>query len=241
MKNTEKTDIRILLWDVDGTLLDFEKAEAAAIRKGFALHGLGECNDKMLADYSRINRGYWEKLERGEMTKQEILVGRFQEFFEKYGLDTNKAKAFNDDYQINLGDTIVFRDDAPEVLKQIPAGIGQYIVTNGTAIAQHRKLSLSGLDKVMDGYFISEEVGFEKPSATYFDVVLEKIREKFGPVDNSQILIIGDSLTSDIKGGNNAGILTCWYNPEGKSNDRDVQVDYEICSLQEIFELFFRR
>ncbi|MCR5033538.1 MAG: YjjG family noncanonical pyrimidine nucleotidase [Lachnospiraceae bacterium] len=232
-----KHNIQILLWDIDGTILDFEKAEEAAIRKGFAVHGLGECTDEMLADYSVINRGYWQKLERGEMTKPRILVERFREFFGKYGLDTTKAEAFNADYQVNLGDTICFRDDALSVIQRIPKDIGQYVVTNGTAIAQHRKLSLSGLEEIMDGYYISDEVGFEKPGIEYFNAVFADLRKKYGEVDPGKVMIIGDSLTSDIRGGNNAGLICCWYNPKGLKNDKGLRIDYEIRSLQEVPEL----
>ena len=101
--------IKVILWDIDGTLLNFEEAEKHAIRACFAQFGLGECTDSMLADYSAINRVFWQKLERGEMTKPEILIGRFTTFFEKYGLDTSCAPAFNAQYQISLGDTVMLQ------------------------------------------------------------------------------------------------------------------------------------
>ena len=107
--------IRALLWDVDGTLLDFGASERAGIRQTFASFGLGPCTDEMLADYDRINNKYWEMLERRECTKRQTMVWRFVEFFERYGL-TADVEAFNDEYQRRLPDTIVFRPNAWETL-----------------------------------------------------------------------------------------------------------------------------
>lgn len=102
----------VVLWDVDGTLLDFVAAEKAAIQSLFQEFGLGRCTDGMLARYSEINREYWRKLERGEMSKQQILVKRFEDFFREEGLDVSLGEAFNAAYQVRLGDTIVFCDDS---------------------------------------------------------------------------------------------------------------------------------
>jgi len=222
--------IRAVLWDVDGTLLDFLTAERAAIRRCFEIFGLGECTDAMIEDYSAINVRWWERLERGEYTKPEILVGRFREFFARYGLDSAAAEPFNEEYQIRLGDTIVFFPGAEETLAALKGRVLQCAVTNGTRAAQQRKLSLSGLDKVFDHIFISDDLGVEKPSPAFFDRVFRRI----GPIPPQEILIVGDSLTSDIKGGINAGIRTCWYNPWGRENTAALPIDYEIASLKEV-------
>ena len=227
--------ITTVLWDVDGTLLDFIAAEKAAIRKLFKEYDLGECTDEMLARYSKINRTYWVKLENGEMTKPEILVGRFRDFFVSEGLDPSIASAFNEKYQDRLGDadSIVYCDDSLNLLKSLRGKIRQYAVSNGTVAAQTKKLRLSGLGELMDGIFLSEEIGFEKPSIAFFD----KVFEQLGHVDRQQLLIVGDSLTSDIKGGNNAGILTCWYNPKKAAASFDYHIDYEISDLHEIYQI----
>ena len=227
--------IKILLWDIDGTILNFEKAEEAAIRKGFEENNLGVCTDQMLADYKQINKGYWEALERGEMTKEQILIGRFVEFFTKYNLDTSKADIFNKGYQVDLGDTICFNDDAYDLLVQLNKKYKQYAVTNGTAVAQHRKIDRSGIGEILEKCFISEEVGYEKPSEKFFEAVFEEIGIK--PSEESfknEKLIIGDSLTSDIKGGNNCGIKTCWYNPNHAGNESELRIDYEIDNIQQL-------
>lgn len=230
---------RILLWDIDGTVLNFDAAERAAIRKGFAAMNLGTCSDKMLSDYASINNKYWKMLERGELTKTEILVGRFREFFLKYGIDPRHADAFNAQYQIDLGDTICFNENVFELITNFKTAYKQYAVTNGTALAQHRKLSRSGLDRLLDGVFISDELGIEKPNKGFFDLAFSKIEKQIGSFVLDEVLIIGDSLTSDIRGGNNAGIKTCWYNPNALENTQGVQVDYQIRSFRELSAICF--
>ena len=191
----------------------------------------------MVARYSRLNVSYWERLETGELTKPQILRGRFEEFFAAEGIAFDRIDEFNAAYQLCLGDTICFIDDSYELVSSFCGRVKQYAVTNGTAAAQKKKLERSGLGALFDGVFISERVGFEKPSAEYFDRVFETI----GPVEKTETMIVGDSLTGDIRGGNNAGILTCWYNPAGKPNDRGVRVDYEIRDLHELEALLERQ
>lgn len=227
--------IKVLLWDIDGTLLDFLAAEKVAIKKCFAVCNLGECTDEMIARYSKINRKYWEMLERGEITKPQVLVGRFEEFFASEGIVTDCASEFNKEYQFRLGDTICFCDDGYELVKSLKGQVKQYAVTNGTKVAQDRKLTKSGLIELFDDIFISEVVGVEKPGIGFFD----KVWEKIGRYESDEVMIIGDSLTSDMKGGNNVGILCCWYNPNGTVNDKGVRVDYEIDNLQKVKEIIF--
>lgn len=225
--------IKVILWDVDGTLLDFEAAEKVAIRQCFASHDMGECTHEMLSRYIVINRKYWEALERGELTKPEVLVGRFREFFETEGLPVKHAESFNKEYQVRLGDTIVFCDNAFELLQKHKGQIKQYAVTNGTKVAQDRKLKNSKLDTLFDGIFISDVLGVEKPNKEFFDKVFEAI----GNYEKDEVIIVGDSLTSDIKGGNNAGILTAWYNPKRIENAKNVNIDFQISNLWEIEQI----
>ena len=224
---------KYLLWDIDGTVLDFLASEAYAIRALFKKYNIGECDDEKLQTYSQINVKYWQKLERGEMTKPEILVERFREFFGIIGVDASIAESFNRDYQVTLGDHIEFVGDAEKILLSQK---GRYVlaaVTNGTKIAQEKKLRLSGLDKVFDAIFISENVGAEKPSKEFFKVVFEKL----GITDKKEVLIIGDSLTSDMMGGITAGIDTCWFNPKKGENKLNIPVTYEIDDLGEIKDI----
>lgn len=227
--------IKVILWDVDGTLLDFEKAEYAAMKTCFEMFHLGECSDEMIERYSAINKKYWEMLERGEITKPALLVKRYEEFFALEGLDVSCAAAFNEEYQVQLGNTACFCDGAWALVSGLKEEgiVKQYAVTNGTKIAQDGKLKKSGLIDVFDDVFISEEVGVEKPGEGFFEHVWSVI----GRYTPDEVVIVGDSLTSDIQGGNNANILCCWYNPKGLTNNKDVRVDYEIRHLHEICEI----
>ena len=233
MKDYTKRKYDTLLWDIDGTVLNFLEAEKNAIRALFKKYGFPYCTDLMLSHYSGINRKYWEALERGEMSKKEILTARFKEFFSIYGLDTEAAESFNKDYQTALGDTIVFNDGAFDIIKGFKGTFVQCAVTNGTITAQKKKLLVSGLNDLFDHVFISEELGYEKPSPMF----MKCVKEAVPGLTEERTLIIGDSLTSDIKLGNNTGIDTCWYNPAGKSNDKGCSVTYEIRNLNELKDI----
>lgn len=225
--------IRILLWDIDGTLLDFKAAERAAIKSLFDEFSLGTCSDDMVRRYSEINDGFWRRLEQHEVTRQQVLVGRFEQFFTEIGVSPALAPEFNQKYQLRLGDTIVYRDDSLQIIKSLQGRVRQYAVSNGTVVAQSKKLRLSGLGVLMDGIFLSEKIGAEKPSPLFFDAVFEAIR----PSELSEVMIVGDSLTSDMQGGVNAGILTCWYNPERKPAPAGLRIDHTISDLHEILML----
>ena len=224
---------KVILWDMDGTILDFYAAERVGIKKCFQEFGLGECSDARLERYTAINIKYWEALERGEITKPQVLVGRFQEFFAEEGIDVGLAEEFNAAYQLSLGDTIVFHDQADQIVRDLKGKVMQVMVTNGSKEAQSKKLKTSGLGEVFDYIFISDYVGHEKPTMEFFNHVFAGIPS----VDKKDVVIIGDSLTSDIRGGNNAGIDTIWYNVEGLTNDLGVHVDFEITDLHEIYNI----
>lgn len=225
--------VKAILWDVDGTLLDFLAAEKAAIQRLFEEFGLGECTDDMVARYSSINDGYWKRLERGEITKQQVLIGRFREFFSELGLDPDLAEPFNARYQLALGDTVVHRDDSLKIVKALHGRVKQYVVSNGTIVAQTKKLQRSHLGEWMDGVFLSEELGAEKPSPAFF----EKVFAALPDIPKEDMLIVGDSLTSDMKGGLMAGIPTCWYNPQSLPRPADMAIAFEIQNLQQVYDL----
>ncbi len=221
--------IRHLLWDIDGTLLDFKAAENYGIRKCFALMQMGLCTDEMLARYSAINHSFWQKLERGEMTKPEILIGRFETFFKEEGLPLENAPRFNELYQYHLGDAAFYMPGGEEAVRYFKGRLAQYAVTNGTALAQERKLAKSGLDQLLDKIFISEKIGFEKPDIRFFEALFEATGAK-----PAECLIIGDSLSSDMQGGTNAGILRCYYAPDETPLPPEGAADYVVRHLNEL-------
>lgn len=167
--------IKTILWDVDGTLLDFGAAERAAILSLYRDFGLGTCTEDALRRYSQLNKTYWERLERREITKPELLVRRFQDFFGAEGLSVDAA-AFNAAYQTRLGETAIPRDDSVALVTSLRGRVRQYVVSNGTVQAQTAKLRRSGLDRLMDGIFLSERIGAEKPDIAFFRCRLRRHR-----------------------------------------------------------------
>ena len=244
--------IRVLLWDIDNTLLDFDYAEKESLRAEFLEFGLGDFSDEMLEVYMKLNRARWQKLERGEMDKKEVLEGRFRELFSLYGMDTRIACEFNDRYQELLGENVAFRDNSYELIKSLQGKYCLAIASNGTLKAQTGKLRNSGFDKLFDLFFISEQIGFEKPAKEFFDYAFEKINvwlkenevnctasgNKYnGLLRREEVLMIGDSLTSDIRGAVNYGIPVIWYNPKHVDNKSGVNPQFEIDNLSEVPKL----
>lgn len=221
-----------LLWDLDGTLLDFLYSQRIAVRQCFTLFGR-EVTDEMISRYSQINDNYWKRLELGEVTKEELLVGRFRTFFEEYDVRGIDAASFCEAYQEALGEVYCYIDDSLQICQALKGKVRQYVVTNGSIDTQINKMKISGLYDVMDGLFISDEIGTPKPQRGFFDYCLERLEEK----DKSKILVVGDSLSSDVKGGVQAGIATCWFRPAGTENISGYHPDYEIEKLYEIFDV----
>ncbi|WP_073997565.1 YjjG family noncanonical pyrimidine nucleotidase [Anaerococcus urinomassiliensis] len=227
--------IKYLLWDIDNTLLSFDLAERASMTKGFQLFDIDIRDKNALDVYKDINDKHWKMLEKGEKTREEILTGRFEEFFDLYDIDYDDSLVndFNLFYQEELGKQVFFNDYAKEVLQKLGKNYKQYAVTNGSKVAQTGKLRNSGLDKIFDGVFISEDLGYDKPSKEFFDIVFESIGSK----NKDEYILIGDSLTSDMLGANNAGIKNIWYNPKDFDNKASVKVDYKINNLKEVIEI----
>lgn len=223
---------KYILWDIDGTLIDFHAAEEVCIRGLLRKEGV-EITLEQFRAYQKINRGYWEALERNEITKPEVYVNRFRDFFALIGVSHIDTSTFNVDYQRGLAETVEMEKNAMEVLTTLAKNYKQYAVTNGSGVAQTGKLAKSGLDKIFEDVFISEELGFEKPNIEFFEIMEQSIPE----FNREEAIIIGDSLTSDMRGGNNAGITNCWYNPRHLKNETDVKIDYEIDKLTDVYKI----
>lgn len=222
-----------ILFDADATLFDFKRSEHDAVKDCLAFAGL-PTTDEVIQRYSEINDGYWKKLERGEVTKAELFTARWKDLLEYYGFDLDPQR-IADLYPSRLAERGYLMDGAEEICQALYGKVKMYIVTNGFATVQHGRFDNSPLRKYFDGMFISEELGAEKPSIAYFEAVFSKIPA----FDKEKAIIIGDSLTSDIKGGINAGIDTCWYNPTGKSAPEGIAITYVISKLSEIEKIVF--
>ncbi|MBE6732948.1 MAG: noncanonical pyrimidine nucleotidase, YjjG family [Ruminococcaceae bacterium] len=216
-----------IYFDLDNTLLDFSKSEYNAIRKLLSIHNL-PVSDEIAEVYSKINQTFWEAFERGDIKKEEIFAGRFKKLLEHLG-EERDAEVMAKDYFKCLSEGHDLIDGAEEILNRLKTqGYKLYATTNGVASTQYRRIKESGLEPLFDGIFVSEKIGHQKPSREYFDCVLQGTPEK----DKSKILIIGDSQSSDILGGVNSGIDTCWYNPKGLKATYFSK--YEISALCEL-------
>lgn len=224
-----------ILWDVDGTLVNFEASEEISLKKAAALQG-AEVSDEEIEIYKGINRKYWVMFEAGEVTKEFLYPARFRDWFEVIGLKGMDCDKMNEDYQVMLGQNPVLYEGAIELLKELSPSCRQYVVTNGSIVAQENKLEITGINKLMDGIFISEKMGVPKPEKAYFEKCAERI-EGYNP---RSTVIIGDSLTSDMQGGNNAGIACIWFNPSGLDNHKGLRIEGEVKTLQEIPEVLKR-
>lgn len=226
--------IKTVFLDLDDTILDFHKAEAVAISATFRELGVEPTGD-FLSEYSAINRSCWARLELGELTREEVLVERFRILYEAHSLSISpeKTQAL---YEDKLSYEHPFMDGGPELLGELFGKYDLYIASNGTAIVQDRRIALTGIAKYFKDIFISQRIGYNKPSREFFDICFSRI----SGFDKSEAIIIGDGLTSDILGGIGAGIKTCYFNPKRIKNETGITPDFEVHSLSEIPELLER-
>lgn len=223
--------IKTVLLDLDDTILDFHRTEAVAVSETLRMMGV-EPTAQVVERYSRINDGLWKQLEKGEVTREEVLVRRFEILYEELGIECSGQKT-RELYEKELSKSYFFVDGAKELLEELCDRFDLYIVSNGTAVVQDGRIRSAGIAKSFKDIFISQRIGVNKPNKVFFEKCFEKI-ENFS---SEQTVIIGDSLTSDIKGGNNVGIKTVWFNPHGKERSSDVVIDYEVSALGEIPKL----
>ena len=221
---------RFLFLDLDDTLLDFHKAEAIAVDKAFRAVGV-QPPPELIARYSAVNKLHWQMLERGELTREEVLVERFAYLFREQGIPADPAacKTYYEDY-LCLGH--FFMPGAEDILAYLAPRYRLYLASNGTARVQESRLKSAGIGGYFEQVFISQHLGAHKPSRAFFQRCFARIPD-FHP---EQALMVGDSLTSDIRGANGAGMAACWLNPRHEARLPDVTVDYEIRALAELRE-----
>ena len=223
-----------LLFDADNTLLDFDENERVSLAETFRHFGL-PCSDEILALYHEINIMYWEMLSRKEIERDVLLIKRFETLFERVGVKAD-AVAVENCYREGLGKGCQLMKGAIEVCRKLRKDYKLYIITNGVARTQHDRLDGSGLSRYMDGIFISDEIGYNKPDREFFEYV-EKHIPGFAC---DKALVVGDSLFSDIRGGVDYGIDTCWLNVYNADNTSEIKPTYTIRDIVELPELLER-
>lgn len=223
--------IKHLFLDLDDTILDFHLAERVALSGTFSEIGI-EPTDATMKRYSEINRSCWERLEVGELTREQVLTLRFSLLFSELGVVASPERC-QEIYEYRLSLEHPFMEGGAELLDELYGSFKLYIASNGTAVVQDRRIKDTGIAKYFDGIFISQRIGHNKPSREFFDGCFAAIPD----FDASEAMIVGDSLTSDILGGITAGMKTCYFNPKGRENKTDIKPDYEIRALSELLPL----
>ena len=222
--------IEFLLLDLDDTILDFKKSEEYGIKKTLRDAHI-DPTDAVCARYSQINDAHWKRLERGEITRDQVIVGRFAELFRELGSPAD-PRASAQAYMENMSSVHDYLPGAEDALKVLAKKYRLFLVSNGTASVQQRRLRDAKLYPYFEKVFISQIVGVNKPAKAFFDRCFAQIPD----FDPAKALMVGDSLTSDIQGGKNAGVATCWVNPSHAAAG-DICPDYEIEALHQLENL----
>jgi 2-haloacid dehalogenase len=220
-----------ILFDADGTLFDYDRAEASALERTFAQFGI-PFRRGAAETYRRINAEIWRQFEEGTISSQRLRTRRFELLAE--GLEVAfDPLAFSSRYLENLAQSVDLIDGAEQVLEALHGRVGLMLITNGLKEVQRSRLGHSTIGHYFSDVIISEEVGAAKPDARIFDVTFKRM----GFPPRSKVLIVGDSLSSDIRGGWDYGIHTCWFNPRGNSRTGELRMHYEIADLAELLDL----
>ncbi|MGX7030081.1 YjjG family noncanonical pyrimidine nucleotidase [Vagococcus zengguangii] len=218
-----------LLLDLDNTILSFDQAEKYALRKLLEEQAI-DWDESLFESYHQKNKALWQALEKGKVARDYVLSQRFVELFHQLDVEVD-GHAMDQLFRSYLAEEIFFMPRAKEVLTELKKDKQLYVVTNGVADTQKKRIEKAGLASYFDELFISEEIGHQKPSPLFFDHVLANVEEQ----NQAEILVVGDSLSADILGGNQAGLDTCWYSP-GKANEV-IQPTYQIKALDELLTL----
>lgn len=220
--------IEFLFLDLDDTILDFHKAERIALAKTIRSFGI-EPTEEILARYHAINKWHWEQLELGTLTREQVLVKRFETLLREQGIQADPVQV-QASYEKNLSIGHYFMPGAEEAVEELSKKYRLFLASNGTASVQKGRMTSANLYRFFEQVYVSQEIGHNKPSKAYFDACFFRIPD----FDPARAMIVGDSLTSDIRGGINAGIKTCWVNPAHAPGRADIRPDYEIEALSQL-------
>ncbi len=219
---------RIALIDADNTLLDFTRSEQEALCDCLRARGL-PTHREITAAYAKINDDHWKLLERGQITREFLRINRFAVFFKTYGFDADPER-MAEDYMAALSTKSYLMDGALTMCRRLYGKCRLFIITNGNTFVQKGRFDPCPLAPLFEKCFISEEMGCAKPEAAFFDAVAALIPD----FDPRETIVVGDSLTSDIQGGINAGLDTCWFNPKRKPLSRGITPTYIAESFDDI-------
>lgn len=220
--------IKDILIDLDDTILDFSMAERSSLIKTLNDFGFNPTS-KQLERYSEINLLHWKRLEKGELTHEEVKVKRYETFFKEIGLDRTGVEGTRK-YESYLRQSYFMLDGARKMLDGLSEKYRISVVTNGLKKDQEGRIKGAKIDKYFSNFFNSQDIGYSKPDKRFFDHCIKAIKD----FERDKTVIVGDSLTSDIKGGINAKIKTIWFNKKGIINCTDIKPDYEVKTLDEI-------
>jgi len=220
---------KLILIDADNTLFDYDKAEAFALQSSLNDFGVTKDLEQIQNDYRAINKAMWQLLEKGQITKEALSLERFNALFEKHAL-TIRAKDFSQTYLRYLGQSSFLIKDAESIIKYLYEHYTVVIVTNGIKQVQYARMENSAIKDYHHGMVVSEDIGVSKPDPAFFEYALSLAKHR----DKKSVLIIGDSLSSDIQGGINFGIDTCWYNYNHSEPELPIVPTYQIHALKEI-------
>lgn len=221
-----------ILFDADNTLLDFDAAESKALAETLTNYGI-EPDAATVQTYREINTALWEQLEKGQVRREKLMNERFTRFLKAIGAAGNGAE-MNRFYLDRLSQhPDLLNGSVPDVLRELAEVATLAIVTNGFDRVQSRRVAESGIADYMENVFVSEKLDSEKPNRKIFDAALRSM----GIENRGRVLVVGDSLTSDVQGGVNAGLDTCWFNPSHAENKGKVRPTYEIAELEELYKI----
>lgn len=220
-----------LLFDADNTLFDFDRANRIAFETACASAGL-TYSDELLRRYEVHNNACWGMFDRGEASKDFIVIERFRRFFAELGVDAS-PEAANEAHLATLATCSFPAPHAVEVCERLSQTHRLFLVTNAVASVQRGRLAKAEIRPYIEAAFISEEAGAQKPTTAYFDYVFAHI----DGITRDNCLVIGDSLSSDIQGANNYDLPCCWYNPKRAKNPHGLRVDYEITDLRALYDI----
>lgn len=227
-----KKRYELILFDLDGTLFDYNKAEEYALKKSLEDFRI-DCNfSSCLEEYRKINKAVWKEFEKGKIDLEELRLKRFYILFNFLQIERN-IKEFSEKYLYFISKTSFITEGAEEIISCLRPDYKLALASNGIYSVQYERLKRSSLSPYFDIFVISEEIGFAKPDPNFFDCVFEKARHS----DKNTALIVGDSLSSDIKGGLDFGIDTCWFNPGKVAKEGDISPTYEIEELPQVKDI----